>query len=56
MRKSFIAWMCLTMLATLPAFGQTTSKKWSLQDCIDYALQNNITLKKNQMQKTERRD
>ena len=51
MRKSFIAWMCLAMLATLPAFGQTTSKKWSLQDCIDYALQNNITLKKNQMQK-----
>ena len=27
------------------------AKQWSLQDCIDYALQNNITLQKTQLQK-----
>ena len=29
----------------------SAQKKWSLQDCIDYALENNITLKKSQLQK-----
>ena len=29
--------------------AQTTEKEWTLQDCIDYALQNNIQLKKNRI-------
>lgn len=29
----------------------SAQKKWTLQDCIDYALENNITLKKSQLQK-----
>ena len=29
----------------------SAQKKWSLQDCIDYAMENNITLKKSRLQK-----
>ena len=29
----------------------SAQKKWSLQDCIDYAMENNITLKKSKLQK-----
>ena len=29
----------------------SAQKKWTLQDCIDYAMENNITLKKSQLQK-----
>lgn len=33
-------------------FAQLSAQKyWTLQDCIDYALENNITLKKSQLQK-----
>ena len=35
-------------MSAITAYGQ---KQWSLQDCIDYALTNNITLKKSQLQK-----
>ena len=36
------------MLGTIQ---MTAQKKWTLQDCIDYAMENNITLKKSQLQK-----
>ena len=36
------------MLGTIQVSAQ---KKWTLQDCIDYAMENNITLKKSQLQK-----
>lgn len=36
------------LLATVRLSAQ---KKWTLQDCIDYAMENNITLKKSQLQK-----
>lgn len=36
------------MLVTSTAFAQ---KQWALKDCIDYAMANNITLKKSQLQK-----
>ena len=36
------------MLASVQLYAQ---KKWTLQDCLDYALENNITLKKSQLQK-----
>jgi outer membrane protein len=35
------------MMSAITAYGQ---KQWTLQDCIDYALTNNITLKKSQLQ------
>lgn len=36
----------LAMVTTVPA-----QKKWTLQECIDYALEHNITLKKSQLRK-----
>ncbi len=36
------------MLGTVQMSAQ---KQWTLQDCIDYAMENNITLKKSQLQK-----
>ena len=50
MNKTIIAWAWL-LLTAIPAFGQATGKKWTLQECIDYALQNNIQLKKSQIQR-----
>ena len=35
----------------LSAVQLSAQKKWTLQDCIDYAMENNITLKKSQLQK-----
>lgn len=35
----------------LGAVHMSAQKSWTLQDCIDYALENNITLKKSQLQK-----
>ena len=50
MKKMTTACVCLMLTVTIPLFGQATAKKWTLQDCIDYAKQNNISLKKNQVQ------
>ena len=42
----------LLCLYTISAFGQAAgTKKWTLQECIDYALNNNIQLKKSQIQR-----
>ena len=29
----------------------TAQKKWTMQECIDYAMENNITLQKSKLQK-----
>jgi len=42
----------LVIAAMTTCFAQLSAQKyWTLQDCIDYALENNITLKKSQLQK-----
>lgn len=43
----------LFMMATtaLLAMSASAQKQWTLKDCIDYAMQNNITLKKSQLQR-----
>ncbi|MBO4849780.1 MAG: TolC family protein [Prevotella sp.] len=51
MKHIILAFTYAAFLAPLPAMGQSIEKKWTLQECIDYALANNISLKKNQMQK-----
>ena len=38
--------LILLFAVNVAVFGQ--SSKWSLQDCIDYAIQNNITIKSEQ--------
>ena len=51
MKKIIFAGFCLFLTAITPLTAQTTGKKWTLQDCIDYAMQNNIQLKKSSLQK-----
>ena len=51
MNKTVMTWMGLLLMAVLPASAQDTAKKWTLQECIDYALEHNIQLKKNQIQR-----
>ena len=35
----------------LASASMSAQKLWTLQDCLDYALENNITLKKSHLQK-----
>ena len=46
--KGWGRWTVLLCMFVLPlsVFAQ---KQWTLQDCIDYAMANNITLKKSQL-------
>ena len=39
------------MMAALMVLTATAQKKWTLKDCIDYAIENNITLKQSQLKK-----
>ena len=41
--------LILLFAVNVAVFGQ--SSNWSLQDCIDYAIQNNITIKKAEINK-----
>ena len=38
-----------TVLLMLAALGTVQAREWSLKECIDYALQNNITLQKSRL-------
>lgn len=49
MKKSLRITMVSSLIALAP-FG-AEAKQWSLKDCINYALQNNISLQKTQLQK-----
>ncbi len=51
MRKKTFTSICLLLALTTSLSAQPTAKKWTLQDCIDYALHNNIQLKKNSLQR-----
>ena len=41
----------LLILAAMTTLTVTAQQKWTLRDCIDYAMQNNITLKQSQLNK-----
>jgi len=43
------ALLCLTLLFSLNTSAQT-AEKWNLQQCIDYALENNISVQQNELQ------
>lgn len=49
MKKRIIStnWLFLLTFFTLPLYGQNTGKKWTLEECVNYALTHNIQLKKN---------
>ena len=43
--------LLLTGLMVIGPVSLSAQKKWTLQDCIDYAMENNITLQKSKLQK-----
>ena len=47
-KKSMKAILTAALLVAAPACG--TTKQWTLQECVDYALANNINLQKNRLQ------
>ena len=47
MRKSIT--ICLVLLCTATGFAQ--NKKWTLQECVQYAIDNNITIKQTELDK-----
>ena len=51
MNKILLCCSGLLLMATSVAFGQNGEKKWTLEECIDYAMRNNITLKKSEITK-----
>ena len=46
MKRTFVI-----MMAAFMAIGTSAQKTWTLEDCINYAMQNNITLKKSKLQR-----
>lgn len=40
---------CFTLLITMSVFGQ--NQKWTLQECVQYAIDNNITIKQTELDK-----
>lgn len=54
MNRSFVATAFALTLAVAPWTAQ--AKQWTLQECIAYALQNNITLQKSRIQKLSARE
>jgi outer membrane protein len=49
MSKNWIKGIYALSMLAVPMMAQ--AKQWSLQDCINYALQNNITIQKNHLQR-----
>ena len=51
MMRMKIKTLLLAGLMVIGPVGLSAQKKWTLQDCIDYAMENNITLQKSKLQK-----
>lgn len=45
----FLYSLLLIFLGAVLSFSQQTSKVWSLEACVDYAIQNNISVKQNEL-------
>ena len=43
--------LLLTVLMASGTVSLSAQRLWTLQDCIDYAMENNITLQKSKLQK-----
>ena len=51
MKKRLTICIFTALASAAISFGQSPAKKWTLQECIDYAMSNNISLKKSHVQK-----
>lgn len=51
MMRMYFKIAMLMLLTAAPCMAQTTTKGWTLEDCINYAIKNNIQLQKTVLQK-----
>ena len=49
MKQTFISKIAFLALLFLSALSQAQSKKWSLEECVDYAIKNNISIKQSEL-------
>ena len=47
--KTRLSLLILILITTISFAQDTPSKKWTLQECVDYALENNIQVKQNEL-------
>ncbi len=48
--KKIIQILCLSIVLSSGANAQSTEKKWTIQECVDYALANNISIKQTDLE------
>ena len=49
MKQTFISKITLTIVLFLGLLSQAQSKKWTLEECVDYAIKNNISIKQSEL-------
>lgn len=49
MKQTFISKIAFLALLFLSALSQAQSKKWSLEECVNYAIKNNISIKQSEL-------
>ena len=55
MRKKLIYWQSLPLLSGNYVFAQDAVKQWSLEECIQYAIEHNIDLKQKEQEQESRK-
>lgn len=43
------SWISLVLISVISLSAQAQTKKWSLEECVNYAIQNNITIKQTEL-------
>jgi outer membrane protein len=49
MKQTFISKITLTIVLFLGLLSQAQSKKWTLEECVDYAIKNNISIQQSEL-------
>ena len=49
MKQTYITKITFLTLLLLSVFSQAQSKKWTLEECVDYAIKNNISIKQSEL-------
>ncbi len=45
----FVYSLLLLFIGSIVTYAQQTNKVWSLEECVDYAIHNNISVKKSEL-------
>ena len=49
MKQTFISKITLTIVLFIGLLSQAQTKKWTLEECVDYAIKNNISIKQSEL-------